>query len=195
MISGGYRAADMPAAQQVASLLRSRRSVGKFLPDKPADDIIEQALELACWAPNHHLTEPWRFYLPGPQAQAAIVERNAQLVAARKGDTIADNKRQRWSAVPGWLVVTCQRSDNALRAREDYAACCCAIQNLMLSLGSHGIASKWTTGAVTRDDVFYDILAIDRAAEDVVSLLWYGYPDSQPLSRRTDAAELTTRLP
>lgn len=56
----------------------------------------------------------------------------------------------------GWLVVTCVKqsedADDSMSkdpmslAREDYAACCCAVQNLCLSLHSQGLGTKWTTG-------------------------------------------------
>ena len=70
--------------------------------------------------------------------------------------------------MPGWLVVTCELSDDALRRREDYAACCCGVQNFMLYLWRHGIGVKWTSGPVIRDPVFYDLIWVDPACEEVV---------------------------
>lgn len=154
-----------------------------------------EALELARWAPNHHLTEPWRFYLLGEVTKSAIVTLNRELVAARKGEAAAEAKAQSWQAVPGWLVVTRTRADAELQAWEDYAACACAIHNMALYLWSCGIGMKWTTGEVTREPRFYEALGIDPAAETVVGLIWYGYPDEAPRTRRRPLAERLFELP
>jgi len=172
------------ASATAAMLLRGRRSYDKYLPDPVPETVIESAIEVARWAPNHHLTEPWHFYLLGPESKAAIVERNTELVEADRGLEAAEAKRAKWGAVPGWLVVTCLRSTDPKTAREDYAACCCAVQNLMLYLWSEGVGSKWTTGKVTEDSSFPRIVGFDPEVEEPVALLWYGYPDQKPSARR-----------
>lgn len=174
----------------VATLIRGRRTTDRFKPEPPPARVIEEAVAVARWAPNHKLTQPWRFYHLGPRSIDTIIELNCEIVAAEKSDKAAEVKRRRWSAVPGWLVVTCVRNDDPLQSREDYAACSCALQNLMLYLWSHGVASKWTTGAVTRAPQFYQRLAIDPDAEDVVGLLWYGYPEDTPGMRRKPVTEI-----
>lgn len=183
------------AAQAVASVICNRRSINRFQPQAPPREIIRRALELARWAPNHHLTEPWHFYLLGPRTKQAVVELNAELATAAKGPQAGEAKRRRWAAIPGWLAVTCDRSADALRAREDYAACACAIQNFSLYLCSEGVGVKWTTGAVTRERRFYDLLWIDPELETLVGLLWYGYPDEAPHSRRRSLAHSLVELP
>lgn len=160
----------------VERVLRERRTVHDFRPEAVPESLVERALELARWAPNHHRTEPWRFYLLGPRARAAIAELNAGLVAARQGERAAEIKLKRWQAVPGWLVMTSSASVDALREQEDYAACCCAAQNFMLALWSAGVGVKWTTGAVVREAGFADIVGLDPLAERVVGLFWYGWP-------------------
>lgn len=177
-------ASRLPSAEYAAELLRGRRTVSLFLPELPPHELLRQAVEVARWAPNHRMTQPWRFYLLGEQSKQAIVDLNAELVAAQKTTAAGDAKRRRWQAIPGWLVVTCVRSDDPLQAREDYAACSCAVHNLMLYLWSHGVGCKWTTGEVIRNPRFYTLLDIDPQAEEVVSLLWYGYPAHSPKSKR-----------
>ena len=79
--------------------------------------------------------------------------------------------------------------------REDYAACAAATQNFMLHLWKAGIGSKWTTGDITRDPRFYEILGIDADREDVVGLVWYGYPKLTPEQSRRGVDEVLTQLP
>lgn len=179
----------------LAPLIRSRRSVDRFQPELPPQELLLEAIELARWAPNHRCSEPWHFYLCGPQTRQAIIELNSELVSAKQGAEAGAAKRSRWSTVPGFLVITCDRSENALRAQEDYAAVACAVQNLMLALWSRGVGSKWTTGEVTRDPRFYDLIWVDPAQESVVGLLWYGYPAELPDSNRKPVEAVTVELP
>ncbi|MGJ8669882.1 MAG: nitroreductase family protein [Oceanococcus sp.] len=185
----------MTTQATIQSVLRERRTVHDFESTLPAWPEVEEALQSACFAPNHYFTKPWTFYRIGAHTKAAIVDLNTQLVSQQKGAAAGEKKRQRWSAVPGWLVVTSKVSANSLRHREDYAACCCAVQNLMLDLWSRGIGSKWTTGAVTRDPSFHRLLGIKSHQEEVVALLWYGYPSQVPRALRSPLSKSLKQLP
>lgn len=157
--------------------LRERRTVHDFLAEPVPEALIEEALDCARWAPNHHRTEPWRVYLLGARARTAIAHANAALVAAARGERAAEIKRDRWLAMPGWLVMTSPLSaDDALREREDYAACCCAAQNFMLALWAAGVGVKWTTGKIVSTAEFAAAVGFDSDAEQVVGLFWYGWP-------------------
>ncbi len=160
----------------VHGVLRARRTVHDFHPEPVPEAIIVQAIELACWAPNHHRTEPWHFYLLGPRTRAALARLNAAQVRATRGERAAEIKEQRWMAMPGWLLLTCDRNAERIREQEDYAACCCAAQNLQLALWAQGVGAKWSTGEVTRSDAFYAELEIAPEHEFVVGMFWYGWP-------------------
>mgnify|MGYP000373258845 CR=1 FL=1 len=121
------------------------------------------------------------------------IDRN--IVAARKSPEAGEFKREQWSEKPGWLVVTCRRSDDELLQREDYAACSVAIQNFMLYLWKAGVGSKWTSGEITRDKRFFDILGIDADTEFVVGLLWFGYPKLTPTQKRKGLDDVLSQLP
>ncbi len=182
--------------QQIHAALTQRRTIHDFIVDRlPPWDEVETALQAACFAPNHYFTQPWRFYALGAQTKQAVVDLNASLVAQKRGAEAGEKKRQRWASIPGWLVITCQRSSQQLRAREDYAACCCAIQNLMLDLWARGIGCKWTSGEVIRDPAFYRLLGIKAHQEEVVALLWYGYPTVIPRTQRASLSTKLTHLP
>ncbi len=180
---------------QAAGFIRGRRSVDNFTPDMPDPERVREAIALARWAPNHRLTQPWRFYLLGEESQIAIIDLNSRLLRETQGEAAAAKKRERWQTMPGWLAVTCATHDDPLIAREDYAACACAIQNLMLYLHSAGVASKWTTGAVTRVPEFLHILGADPAAEYTVALIWYGYAKRTPRSQRIDLDQIMFTCP
>lgn len=184
------------SATAAADLISSRRTIHNFKSEPvPAKELILRAVDLARWAPNHRLTEPWRFYLLGRETAEAIARLNADLVTKEKGAAAGRAKLARWIDIPGWMVVTCARSDDPIRSREDYAACACGIQNLALYLWSEGVGVKWTTGEVTRSDDFYDLIWVDRYAETVVGLVWYGYAREIPRPSRKPVEEILVELP
>ncbi len=175
--------------------IRGRRTVAQFLKQPVARKLILEAIEVARWAPNHHVTEPWHFYLLGKESVARAVELTRTIVAEDRNEKLADFKAAAAAERPGWLVVTCRRSDDELREREDYASCCCAIQNLMLYLSEAGVASKWSTGAITRDARFFELLGVDPAQAFIVGLVFYGYPRITPGQKRRDVGDITSELP
>lgn len=186
---------ETPSLREFAEVLRGRRTINLFLQTPVPGALVREAIEAATWAPNHHVTEPWHFYSLGPEAIGQCLDLCFDLVTARKGSDAAEFKRGQWAEKPGWLVVTCDRSDDELRQREDYAACAAAIQNFMLYLWKAGVGSKWTTGEITRDGRFFDIVGIDGSREFVVGLLWYGYPKVTPEQKRKDLDDVLTQLP
>ncbi|MBI2993435.1 MAG: nitroreductase [Gammaproteobacteria bacterium] len=179
----------------IADTIRGRRTIHEFRPGAPPQVVILDAIAHASWAPNHYLTQPWRFYLLGPETVEAICLLNAERVRAGKGERAAEMKLRRWRAIPGWLLLTCQREADEVRCWEDYAACCCAAQNMMLFLWDRGIGVKWTTGEVIRDPRFFEITRIDPARERVVGIFWYGIPAEIPATLRKPPAEFISRLP
>jgi len=178
----------------IAERMRARRTTKLFLKQEVSSELVRDAVEVARWAPNHHLTEPWHFYSFGHQTIAKSIELIRTIVAETKDEDIAAFKAKSAKAIPGWLLVTCRKSDDELLQQEDYASCCCAVQNLTLYLSEAGVASKWTTGLITRDQRFFDLLGIDSQKEFVVGLIWYGYPKTLPTQSRKTVEEILTRL-
>lgn len=182
--------------ETIDEVIRTRRTIHLFKPSpSPSPEEVLHAVDLARWAPNHYLTEPWRFYLLGRHSAEAIARLNASLVEAVRGEAAGQAKLERWLEIPGWLVVTCARSEVERRQQEDYAACCCAVQNLQLVLWSRGIGTKWTTGDVTKSPEFFRILGIDPAKAILVSMLWYGYPAEVPHPTRKPVRDILEMRP
>lgn len=186
---------ESPGLKYLAERIRSRRTTNQFLKTPVSRELILQAIEIARWAPNHHLTEPWHFYVLGAVKKAAAVELTRTVVTELKGEKKGDFKAQSAAKIPGWLVVTCSLSDDELLQKEDYASCCCAIQNLALYLSEAGVATKWATGPITRDQRIYELLGADSEAEQVVGIVWYGYPKILPTQSRKSVEEISSELP
>ncbi len=170
----------------VADLARTRRSPARFDASVAVDpDLLRSALDAATFAPNHKRTEPWRFYVLGPESRAALIDLNATVFAERQGEEIGEARRRAWSEIPAFVVVTQRTAGDAMREKEDYAAIACAVQTLSLVLHAGGIGVRWTTGPVTRDPRLAGRIGFDAAEESVAALLHIGAP----------AADLPARPP
>lgn len=183
---------DVPTAPTPARLLRERRTVSLgslSTTQEPDHAAVLEAVESARWAPNHHLTEPWTFYLLDAERTARLGELWAEL-QARKGakPEKVERKRREWGGSKGVLILTCTSAPDASKVdrKEDYAACCCAAQNLMLHLWAEGLGSKWSTGAVWEHEDFWPLLGHPQAPEqtEVVGVFFYGVPERVPEGRR-----------
>jgi nitroreductase len=124
---------------QVEEAIRERRTLKEFADAPVAAELVRELLELAVLAPNHHETEPWRFWVVG---RATL-----QALSAATGD----KKLLRSHTA---IVVGVTRNADEQTAQEDYAAVACAIQNIMLAARGRGLASFWRTpGVLSRPQV------------------------------------------
>eukprot|EP00590_Aulacoseira_subarctica_P007417 CAMPEP_0172434708 /NCGR_PEP_ID=MMETSP1064-20121228/70777_1 /TAXON_ID=202472 /ORGANISM="Aulacoseira subarctica , Strain CCAP 1002/5" /LENGTH=245 /DNA_ID=CAMNT_0013182947 /DNA_START=880 /DNA_END=1617 /DNA_ORIENTATION=- len=161
----------------VMDALLQRRTVNNFDTSPVPDSVLYRAVKAAIAAPCHGLSEPWRFIELGEKTISEIAALNAADLA-KKDPTKAEEKRKRWTAIPGWCVVTSAKSSSesdGLKEKEDYAATCCAIQYFMLAMWAEGVCTKWTTGPVTRTDQFAKLCGIDLTKEQLVGCIWYGF--------------------
>ena len=175
-------------------LIQSRRTIHDFIPERVPDQaLIRRILEVATWSPNHHHTRPWKFYFPGPDS----TERICQLHARSSGNNPRASaiRLARWRAMPALLIMSCTASEDTVRAREDYAACCCTVQNMMLLLWQQGVGMKWSTNEIIREPEFHKILGIPSGTEEIVGLFWYGYPATIPKSQHAFPDHCVLELP
>jgi nitroreductase len=162
--------------------LRTRRSNGAFGSSEPPSELVARAIEAATWAPNHHLTEPWAFHVLRGGARAALAEAAADTLPPER-DTPAERAalRTKLERAPV-VVVMVQRAvpEDPVRALEDYAACACATQNLLLAAHADGLAAKWSTGKLARSPGAAAYLGLGRA-DRIVAYVYLGYsPAPEP---------------
>jgi nitroreductase len=123
---------------ELETAIRTRRTHKAYGPQPVDRETLDELLDLARWAPNHHLTNPWRFRVLGPQALA-------RLKAAAGPEAAAKLDR-----APTLVVVSVTRSDDPVADEEDLCAAACAAYIVLLAAHGRGLAGYWRTPAVLR---------------------------------------------
>ncbi|MEE2786758.1 MAG: nitroreductase [Myxococcota bacterium] len=171
-----------------------RRTIHKYTEAPVPTAVMDSIVHAAHQAPNHKLTWPWRFTMVGRKTREQLLPIAYRLKNAAEPPMQA-RIRSKLMNPGGLIVVTVKRSDDAHRQQEDYAASCCAIQNLMLSAYALGFGTKWSTGALTKHPDVCACLGIDLNLEDVVGFIWVGVPAAVPTIQRPDIEVHVRQLP
>lgn len=193
--------AARPAADGEAVLraLAARRSVARVDTEAPvAPEAIERALGCAVLAPNHHLTQPWRFTVVRGEGRRRVgAAQAAEAVAAgRIAPDRAAPQAAKWLRAPVVVVVSHLPHDDPETRREDRLACGAAVENLLLALEAQGLGAMWRSGAAATSPAVKAALGLEPA-EEIVALVYVGQPLAQnplPPRRRREAAECTRWL-
>jgi nitroreductase len=122
----------------VDDAIRARRTIKAYVPEPVSREVLEELFELARWAPNHHLTNPWRFRVLGPEALAALKDA-AGPEAAGKLDR-----------APTLVVSSAVLSGDPEQDEEDLHATAVATYIVLLGAHSRGLAGYWRTPGVLR---------------------------------------------
>ena len=183
----------------LVELIRTRRSIGKFTAAPVSLDLVQELLATAVYAPNHRLTEPWRFVLLAGRAreQYAAIRRDMVLEFMKgQGDSerqqAAEGTFSKFMNVPVYLLVVMRVHGIAEIDDEDYAACCCLIQNFLLLAWDRGLGTTWKT---FKNDPRMRALAGLAADERVVGVVHIGYSaEEERPGQRKPAGERITLL-
>jgi nitroreductase len=144
--------------------IRGRRTHKAYGAEPVDRATLEELFELARWAPNHHLTNPWRFRVLGPDSLARLKEA-AGPEAAGKLDR-----------APTLIAVSVtQGGDDPIADEEDLLAGAVAAYIVLLAAHGRGIAGYWRTPAVLRSDAGRAALGVPED-ERVIGLLHLGPP-------------------
>jgi nitroreductase len=180
--------------------IRQRRSIRKFTDRPVTRDEMETILTAATQAPNHRLTQPWRFYVLGPDARdaygAALGRRKAKKIAdPQEAERVVRTVAGEHRALPGMIAVAVVVAEAPDVREEDYAAAMMGIQNLSLAAVDLGLGTHIKTGAVM-DDPDARAAAGVREGERIIALVNVGTPlEVPPDKARQAAADLTTWMP
>lgn len=179
--------------------IHRRVSIRAFLPDPVPRTLIERLLDAAVRAPNHKLTEPWRFTVLTGAPRERLADARAAHRALKFTDpagpearAAAEKMRRETLGTPAYVFVQCAMSDDAVRREDDVASAWMATQNLLTAATAEGLGTYVRTGGILEHPEVAR-LGLTADGHRLLSLISLGYPaEAQPPRRRTPAAEKTT---
>jgi nitroreductase len=122
----------------IAGLIRSRRTHKSYGSEPVPNETIDELLELARWAPNHHRTNPWRFRVLGPAT------------LARLKDAAGPAEAPKLERAPTLIVASAALSGDPEQDEEDICATASAVYAVLLAADARGLATYWRTPGVLR---------------------------------------------
>ena len=122
----------------VEQAIRERRTHKAFQPEPVPRELLDELLELARWAPNHHLTNPWRFRVVGPASHERLKQAAGPEAAAKL------------DRAPTLVAATVTSTGDPVQDEEDLCATACATYLVLLGAHAHGLAGYWRTPGVLR---------------------------------------------
>jgi nitroreductase len=146
--------------------IRTRRTHKAYRPEPVEADVIAELLELARWAPNHNLTNPWRFRVIGPEA------------LGRLQDAAGPEGARKLERAPTLIACSAVLGEDPVEAEEDLHATACALYAVLLGAHARGLAAYWRTPGLFREPAGLAAVGIEPP-ERFVGLIYLGHPIQQ----------------
>ena len=178
--------------------IKTRRAIKEYLQTEIPREWIEELLDAAHWAPNHKLTHPWRFHVfTGAGRERLVAARQAAVrwAAEKKGAQPSEDElrfaREKCFSSPVIIIVSMVGDDNKITDQENYAACWCAIQNLLVAAAARGLGSYPSTGTWIDQNFVGPVLGLGEK-ERPVSCIFLGYSEQKTMAKRLPVEKHTT---
>ena len=163
--------------------IKTRRTYKDFGAEPVARDVLFELFDLARHAPNHHLTQPWRFRVLGPRSVARLKELAGPAEALKLG------------RAPTLVLASCVLSGDPVQDDEDLHATACAVYAILLGAHARGLAGYWRSPAVLRTPAGRAAAGLPNG-ERVVSLIHLGPPGApRPKKERAPTDAFVSFLP
>ena len=185
---------------EVNHAIETRRSIGRVKQDPVPREHVEKVLESAIHAPNHKITEPWRFHVFAGKGRGEFARARAELArlqAEAEGEEEEfaagriSRERKKAFRAPVVIVVISKSGRDEVETLENYGACAAAVQNMQLTAHSLGLATIWRTGPVAYHRYMREFFGLENG-DKIVAHLYLGYPEVTERSRRREPASTRT---
>ena len=178
--------------------LRSRRSIGKLEGDVD-DATVRELIELAVLAPNHRLTEPWRFTVVRGAARERLGSVWAPLGVAKlplqgaERAAALEREAAKLKRAPVLIVVSVRTDADAVTATEDLCAAAAATQNLLIAANAKGLGAMWRTGDMAESLEVKQFLGLDPS-DRIVAFVYLGAPAMEAPQPKPRSVDAVTRI-
>ena len=150
----------------IEQAIRTRRTHKAYAPEPVGRELLDELFELARWAPNHNLTNPWRFRVLGPASLSRLKEAAGPEAAAKL------------DRAPTLVCASVVQGDDPVQNEEDVCAAAVATYIVLVAAHARGLAGYWRTPAVLRtaegraavgmddDEHFVGLIHLGRARQE-----------------------------
>lgn len=186
----------------VFTAITTRRSIGVVKPDPVPTELINKILEAGTWAPAHHGTEPWRFFVLTGEARNRLGQTLSSILEKTLEDPESEESKKRLEKVgkqpfraPVIIAVGVEPTINEkVLINEEYAAVNAAIQNMLLATHALGLGAVWRTGKVCYSQEIKQLFGLSDNGE-MLGFIYIGYPDmKEKEGKRSHYSEVTKWL-
>ena len=169
---------------EITGLIQSRRTVTPehYTTRKVHKEQIEKMLQNAVWAPNHKLTQPWRFHVftdGGLQKLSTFLgETYLKLTPKEQQNDAKLAKMLRRPMISSVVIAVSMKrqEEEKIPEIEEVEAVACAIQNLHLSCTAYGLGGFWATPKVIYSEEMTSFLGLS-SRDKCLGIFYLGYPD------------------
>lgn len=162
--------------------IRSRRTIGKVKDEPIGREQIELILEAGNWAPSHHATEPWRFFVVTGEGRQILADAYSD-IALEKNKTLENLEEFRAKQgakafrAPVIIAVAVSPSSESYVSRvEEFAAVHAAVQNMLLTAHALGLGAIWRSGEPMYHPRMKQAFQLQEG-EELVALVYLGIPN------------------
>lgn len=175
---------------EVKDAIQSRRSIGKVSETMPDKHLIEKVLEAARWAPNHHMTQPWKYFVLTGDARVRLGQVMKEIKSEgwteeekRAGLERLDREALKPLRAPVVIAAAVTPSDDPkVEEIEEICAVAAGVQNALLTAHALGLGAIWRTGKPTYHPQMKKFFNLGER-DTLLGFLYIGYPSILPKAR------------
>lgn len=169
---------------EINKLIQTRRSIypAQYSGERVDDEIIQQMLENANWAPNHKHTEPWRFIVFTDKGLDQLGKFQADIykqVSTAKGnfeESTMEKLRNKPLTASHVIAIGMKRDEKqSIPEVEEVSAVAAAVQNMQLTASAYGVGCYWGSGGITYMEEAKKALALEKE-DKLLGFLYVGMP-------------------
>ncbi|MCH2197553.1 MAG: nitroreductase [Flavobacteriales bacterium] len=176
---------------EVNEVIKNRRSISpeKYSGRKVHREIVENILTNATWAPNHGMTQPWRFKVFMDEGMNKLADFLPELYKSFSGDDFSVKKyekiKNRCETLSVMVMICVEPGENPrIPEIEEIEAVACGIQNMYLTCTAYGIGGFWSSPKFVYTREMADFLNLSEKGQ-CLGIFYMGYPEDEwPNSHR-----------
>lgn len=175
----------------IIEAIQTRRSIKLFKDNEPiSKEIVEQLLQAAIMAPNHHHTEPWKFFVLQGDGRLPLSRVLGEWAKTRVDDPASEAGQKRIKKLsekpliaPTAIVVALspQAGNDKAIYIEDVSAVSAAVQNILLAAHGLGLGAIWKSGPAYYAEPVKKYFELSEE-EEILGVIFVGEPDMKKIA-------------